>query len=205
MATFFFIALGKQAVAFGFGQFAPIAGGEGEVGKRQRADAHADKAEGRMTNGGGHAADLAVFAFGEFEGKPGVGHVFADTNRGIARWKRRRCIEKLDTAGPRAMLAEQYAAGSETGECIGGRNAFHLRKIFPRVCVARIEKAVNEGAFVGKDEKALAIGVEPAGGIHARGQVEAGQRVPGRAGFGRELREDAVRFVECDEHGGGDG
>ena len=51
-----------------------MAGGQG--GEAEIADADAEEAEGGVADGGGHAADLAVFAFDEFEADPAVGHAF---------------------------------------------------------------------------------------------------------------------------------
>jgi hypothetical protein len=194
------VSSGEELLALGGGEFAGVAGLEGERFEREGANADADQAERGVADGGGHAADLAVFAFGEFEGEPGVGNVFADANRWVALREVRRCIEKVGTAGERAVFAERDTAGGKAGEGVGRRDAFDLGEVFPRVGVAWVEEAVDEGAFVGEEEKALAIGVETADGVDARREVEGGERAPLRAGLGGELGEDAVGFVEGEEH-----
>lgn len=67
--------------------------------------------------------------------------------------------------------------------------------------VARIEEAGVETGLVAEEQEALAVGVEAAEGVNAGGQAEVGERAPFGAGLGRELREDAVGFVEREQHG----
>src|SRR4051794_39828241 len=50
-------------------EVAPAAGGE--VAQDDRADGDADEAQGRVADGGGHAADLAVAALAEGQAEPG--------------------------------------------------------------------------------------------------------------------------------------
>lgn len=49
-------------------------------------------------------------------------------------------------------------------------------------------------AVVGEGEQPLAVGVEPAGGIHARDGHELLERAV--SALGRELADDPVRFVQ---------
>ena len=104
-------ALREELLALGGGEFAGVAGSQCERGQCKRADADAEEAERGVADSGGHAADLAVFAFGEFDGDPGVGNVFAKADRWIARREIGRCIEKSGTARKRAVFAERDAAG----------------------------------------------------------------------------------------------
>jgi hypothetical protein len=55
-----------------------------------------------MTDGGGHASDLAVAAFDEFEFDPAVGDVLAKADGRIARGDDRLGIEERDSAWPGA-------------------------------------------------------------------------------------------------------
>jgi hypothetical protein len=195
-------ALREELLALGGGELAGVAGCECESGECERTDADAEQAERGVADGSGHAADLAVFAFGEFEGDPGVGDVFAETDRWIAWREIGRCIEKPGTAGERAVFAERDAAGGEAIDGIGARDAFDLSVVFARVRMAWVEKAIDEGAFVGEEEQAFAIGIEAADGIDARREAELGECAPCGAGLRGELREDAVGFVEGEEHAG---
>ena len=101
------------------------------------------------------------------------------------------------------MFAECDAAGSEAGEGFDRGDALHLGVIFAWMGMPRIEQAINESAFVREEEKAFAIGVETADRVDARRQIEFGECAPVGAGLGGELREDAVGFVESEEHGRG--
>lgn len=167
------------------------------------ADADAEQAQRRMSDRGGHAADLAVFPFRQFEGEPGIGHGFAETDRRIAGRHGGRGVEPAGAAGQGAVVAEIDAAAGESGEGGGRRQPFHLGPIFAAVGVLGIEETGIEAGLVAQKEQAFGIGVEAAEGVHGRRQLEFGERAPTRTGFGRELREHPVRFVEGAEHGGG--
>ena len=151
-----------------------------------------------MADSGGHAADLTVFAFGEFEGEPAVANVFPYANRWVAWSDAGRCIETAGTAGKGAVVADGHAEC----ECFEGGSvgdAFDLDPVLARVCVPRIEETVDERTLVGEEEQAFAIGIEAADWVDARREFEIRERRPRGTGLGRELREDAVGFVEGDE------
>ena len=65
--------------------------------------------------------------------------------------------------------------------------------------VLRIGDALLEQAVVGEDEQALAVGIEPAGGIHAGHRQALGQGA--LAGLAGELAEHVEGLVEEDQHG----
>ena len=191
--------LRKDRGALGGGEFAPGAGGE--ITKGKVADAGAEQAERGVANGGGHAADLAVFSLREFEGEPGVGDGFSHADGRDARSDGGSGIEQARATGQRAIVVDRDAAAGEAGEGIRGRGAFNLRPVFAAMGVARIEEAGVETGLVAEEQEALAVGVEAAEGVNAGGQAEIGERAPFGAGLGRELREDAVGFVEREQHG----
>jgi hypothetical protein len=56
-----------------------------------------------------------------------------------------------------------------------------------------------ESRFIAQEEQPLGIRVEPANGINAGGEGKPGQGAVAR-GVRSELGQDAVRFVEFDEH-----
>ena len=57
-----------------------------------------------------------------------------------------------------------------------------------------------EVEFVSEQQKSLGIGIESAERIDVPRQSKVGERAPAGAGFGRELREHAVGFVERQQH-----
>jgi hypothetical protein len=79
-------------------------------------------------------------------------------------------------------------------------DALHLGVIFARMGVPRIEEAVDESAFVGEEEEPFAVGIETADRVNARRETKLGKRAPLGAGLRRELRKNAVGFVESEEH-----
>lgn len=167
----------------------------GEIAEREVADADAQEAERGMAHGGGHAADLAVFAFDELEREPGVRDGFADADGGIAWRKGGWWGEKADAAGERAEVAEVESAAAEARERIRRWNTFDLGPVFAAVGVLGIEQAGIEAGFVAEEEEAFGIGVEAAEGVNVFGEREVSEGAPAGAGLGRELGEDAVRFV----------
>ena len=193
------VASREDGGALGGGEFAPLAGGE--IPKGKVADAGAEQAERGVANGGGHAADLAIFSLREFKGEPGVGDGFSHADGRDARSDDGSGIEEVRAAGQGAVIVDRDAAAGEAGEGIRGRGSFDLRPVFAAVGVAGIEQPGVETGFVAEKEEALAVGVEAAEGVDAGGEGEVGERAPFRAGLGRELREDAVGFVEREQHG----
>lgn len=214
---------GEDGLAFGGGEDAPVTRGQGT--EPELADADADEAEGGVSDGGGHAADLSVFAFVEFEGDPAIRHGFAVSDGRVACGQDERGLgaegdgvlggvgpgredlgwwfEETGAAGSGEVVADAHAA-FELAEGFRGWDAFDLDPVFARVCVARVEDTCGEGGFIGEEEKAFGVGVEAADGVDAGWEPELceGQL----AGvIGCELGEDAAGFVEGDEHGGGVG
>jgi len=193
------VASREDGSALGGGEFAPCAGGE--ITKEKVADAGAQEAERGVADGGGHAADLAVFSFDEFEGEPGVGDGFSHADGRVARGEGGSGIDEARATGQRAVIVDHDTAAGESGEGFGGGRALDLGPVFAAMGVARIEQSGVEAGLVAQEEQALAVGVEATEGVDAGGQGEVGERAPFRAGLGRELREDAVGFVEREQHG----
>ncbi|MEN9841075.1 MAG: hypothetical protein RL376_875, partial [Verrucomicrobiota bacterium] len=196
----------KNGGAFALGELAPSAGRaeQAEVFQGDAADAHAQEAEGGVADGGGHAADLAVFTFVEGQGKPGIGHVFAKAHgRHAVRKAVDLGLRYAAHADGRTGVVGQAHAGRETGEGGDVGDAFHLHPVFAFMGMAGVEQAGVETGFVGEEEQALAVGVEATQGVDAGRQFRAdiGEGAPLRTGFGGELGEHAVGFVESEEHG----
>ncbi len=122
-----------------------------------------------MAHRGRHAADLAVFAFDEFEGEPGVGDVFADADGRIAWRQSGRGIEQARGARQCAVVVERDATAGETDDGVGGRDAFDLRPVFAAVCVFRIEQTRVQARLVAEEQEAFRVGVEAAEGVNVFG------------------------------------
>lgn len=73
---------------------------------------------------------------------------------------------------------------------------FHLRPIGAGMRIFRIEEFGVQSGFVGKEEKSFAVAIESSERIDILRQSEFGQRALSGM-VRRELREDAVGFVEC--------
>ena len=94
-----------------------------------------------MAHGCGHATDLTVFAFDEFECDPSIWHGFPETNWRIARRQRRRRIKCACLAGQGGVIAN-FNATLQSGKCGSSRDALYLNPIFATVGVTRVEQLV---------------------------------------------------------------
>ena len=72
--------------------------------------------------------------------------------------------------------------------------------IFAAVTVAWIEKFGIQSGLVAEKQKALAVSVETAKCVNATGEFKIGERAPLRTRLRGKLRQDAVGFVEHEEH-----
>ena len=171
-----------------------------QISEQKIADPHPEEAEGRVADGGGHAADLAVFPLDQLERKPGIGDVLADPDRRNARREGRRGIEQAGAAGPGAVVVEGKVPAGELRESRGSGDTFHLGPVFAAVGVGRIEQARIETGLVAEKQQAFGVGVEASERVDSAGQAEIGERAPAGAGFGGELREDPVGLVKGEKH-----
>ena len=78
--------------------------------------------------------------------------------------------------------------------------AFHLRPINLRYLVPGLRDARLQDAVIGKQQQALAVGIEAAGGINAS-RVDVIRQGPA-ARLRAEFAGDTERLVEGDEHSG---
>lgn len=174
------------------GQFA-----EGEI-----ARAYADKAERRMADGGGHATNLTVFPFDQFEREPRVGDALTDADGRSPQVDGRGGLQHAGATRERAVSVDGDAAAGEVSECSRGGLAFDLCPVFAAMGVLGVEEAVVQPRFIAEEKQALGVGIEAAERIDSTGQTEFGEGPPTRSRLGGELREDAVRFVEGEQHVG---
>lgn len=153
-----------------------------------------------MTDGGGHASDLAIAAFDEFEFDPAVGDVLAKADGRIARGDDRLGIEERDSAWPGAVILDGDTRG-ELLEGFRGGDPFDLGPVGAGVAALGIEQAGIQAGFIAEQEQALGVGIESAEGVDVGWKTEPGEGTVGRT-VGGELAEDTVRFVEGDQHVG---
>lgn len=154
-----------------------------------------------MSDRGGHAADLAVFAFHELEREPGVGNVFAKANRRVARRQRGWWLETSNVARARGVVADPDAA-FEFRESAGIGNVLDLCPVFAAMPAVGVEQSGIEARFVAQEEQAFGVGVEAPERINVFRERELGERAPARSGLGSELRKDTVGFMKGEEHEG---
>ena len=172
----------------------------GEFSERESADAGADEAEGGVAGGGGHAADLAVFALAEFEGEPGGGDVVSLADGRVARGEIGIGIEEFGAAGEGAVAAD-LDAGAENFEGRFVGDAFDLDGVAAAVAEFRVKELVDDLVLVGEEEEAFGVEVEATDGEDGVGEIEFGEgALGGFVGVLVELAEDAEGFVEGEEH-----
>jgi len=99
----------------------PEAGAQGDqpgkyIAEGESADAFAKEAEAGEADGGGHAADLAVFAFAEFESEPGIDDFLANADGGIAVGVGRGLLESLGAAAQAFVTFDHDGSAAEFGE-----------------------------------------------------------------------------------------
>jgi len=153
-----------------------------------------------VTDGGGHAPDLTVAAFDEFEFDPAVGDILAKTDGRIARGDDRLGIEERDPAGTGAVILDGDT-GSELLEGFRGGNPLDLGPVGAGMAAFGIEQAGIQAGFIAEEQQALGVGIESAEGVDVGWKTEPGEGTVGRT-VGGELAEDTVRFVEGDQHVG---
>jgi hypothetical protein len=78
----------------------------------------------------------------------------------------------------------------------GGGVAFDLHPVAAPVAKAGIGEPLLESTVTGQQQQAFAVGIEAAGGIHRRHVDQVSQGLPAAAGFGAELAQYAIGFVQ---------
>jgi hypothetical protein len=146
---------GEDGGAVGFGEFAPLAGGE-VVWEVELADGYSEEAEGGMAGGSGHFADLAVAAFMQREFDPTGGNIFPFAN---GRVTRRNIGVDLFGLGGEGWASFYDQAGAEFLEGGLGDLAFDLGPVGAGVGLFGVEEFGVESGFVGEKEEAFAVAV----------------------------------------------
>ena len=156
--------LEKQRYFFAF-QLTPVAGLKLQIIEREAADADAEETKGWESDGGGHAADLAVFAFGEGELDPGGGHRLAETHGRITRWMRWLGIESRGEAGKGAEVLQIQAAALQKTESLLGDLSLDLGVVGAGMALAGIDEAICPAGLIAEQNEAFRIAIQSPNGI----------------------------------------
>ena len=143
-----------------------------EVTKRKSANAFPKKAESGVANRGGHAANLAVFAFSEFKAQPGVDDAFAIANRRVTIRNWGSLLECLGPTGKAGVAFDDDASASKLFKGSGLGFPFHKDEISTAVFEARTEKAIFEDFLISEKKEAFGVHVEPPKREASRREVE---------------------------------
>lgn len=155
----------------------------GKARQRPVPDLPADQAQCGMPDMGGHAPDLSVAPLRDGQPDPAIGHRFAKAHRGIARPE----IGRVDPLGLRRAGRPilQHDALPQRIERRVTRQALDLHQIGFRGLVPWIADAGLYPSIIGQDQQALAVAIQPPGGIDPRQVNEA--RKGGARSFGAVL------------------
>jgi len=149
-----------------------LAGGEG--GEIEGADTHPDEPQGWVADGGGHAADLAVSAFDEFEGDPAIGDGLTHPD-GRGPWGdvRLRFQEPGTAWEGRAALDDDTLAELVDGFGVG--YSFDLDPVPAGMGMSGLEQSLIPMGFIAEEEETLGIGVQSSDGVDAGRELEFGE------------------------------
>ena len=119
-----------------------------------------------MTNGGGHAANLAIAAFAQRDREPRSWDCASFANRRDARPNSGR-MESFDLGGSGHAVAQHHAAPQLLQRRIR-RNMLHLHPIKFGQFVLRIANAVLQRARISQHQQAFAVVIEPSSRVDIR-------------------------------------
>src|SRR5438093_5276376 len=123
--------------ALGLGQRSPGSGWE--LAQFNSTDAHADQAQGGMSNGSGHAPHLAVLALDQLQAEPAGGDGFAEADGWLSGWDLWLRVQNPGAAR-QGFAALNHQAFLEASEGIGCRNSFDLRPVLALVSVQWVQE-----------------------------------------------------------------
>ena len=113
-----------------------------EIVEREIANTHSNQAQCGMADSGRHSPDLAILAFDKLQREPGVGDVFAKSDRWVARRhgrRRRRKYPCLAWAG--AIASEIDPSRGQLRQGIGEGHPFDLCPILAAMTMLGIEQS----------------------------------------------------------------
>ena len=155
-----------------------------------------------MARRGRHSPHLPVLPLEYRQFDPRRRDVLPEPDRNGPGREIRIRVEESYRGRPEWVSVEDESPPGKSPERRCVRNSFHLDKIRAGMSEDRFQEPPREGPVVRQDEKAFAVGVEPADRIDIRRKrAEIAQRaVLPRVRPGRELRQDAEGFVEDESH-----
>jgi hypothetical protein len=160
----------------------------------EKSDPHPDEAQSGVSDGGGHATDLAVFAFSESEGDPASRNRLSEPDGRFARREIRLRLEEPRAARPDAASLNHQVL-FELPQCGRFRNAFDLDPILAFVSAGGMQEAMVQIRFIAQKQKTLRIRIQPSDRVNPFWKTKLRQRAVARSISG-ELRKHPVRFVE---------
>lgn len=142
-----------------------------QIAQPKISDAHAKQAQGRVTDRGGHFADLAIFSFHQFQRNPAVLDGLPKTNRRIARRDDRLRIKDASVAGE-CFAAFDHDATFQFTQLFHRWNPLDLRPIFPLMSLTGVKQLPVQLRLIAHEQQAFGIGVEPANGPYLLRKTE---------------------------------
>lgn len=169
---------------------APIHQVDGDTQQPQRGQAHRR----------GHPSHLPVTTLAHFQLQPAGRHLQTMPDR----WLPLRPARIRQAAHPcrQGQPALKLHAPAQTLQGLLAGDALHLHVVATPVPPARIGEAMLQSSIGGQQQQALAVGIEPTGGIDSGDGNVGGQGLPATAGLRAELAENAVGLVEQDRRQG---
>jgi len=166
----------------------------------ERIIAHADtnEAKRRVAHGGGHPTHLPVAPLAKRQFQPRRRDVLAKPHGRMARPKVGRHVEQARAGRARRAVVQLYAA-FEPKEGVGIGEALDLNEVDLLLPETGVGESLLKPTVVGEQHEAFAVVIETSGRINLLHGHEIRQRRPFGA-IGRELADDAERFVEQQKH-----
>ena len=156
-----------------------------------------------MARRGRHSPHLPVLPLEYRQFDPRRRDVLPEPDRNGPGREIRLRVEESHHGWPECVPVQDKRSLGKPPECRWFGNSFHLDTIRAGMTEDRVQEPSREGPVVRQDEKAFAVGVEPADRIdirRKRGEIAQRAVLP-RVRPGRELRQDAEGFVEDECHG----
>ena len=130
------------------------------IPKLEIPDHHANQPQGRVPDGGRHAAHLVILAFDEFQGDPAIRDGFAGPDRRVTRSDLRLWVEHPYVAGERLVIANLHA-GRQLRQSVACRDALDLRPITPPMTMAGMQEPIDQRPIIAEEQEPFALRVEP--------------------------------------------
>lgn len=193
---------GEDSGALFFVEFPPSS--DGEIAERKGSNAFAHESQTGVSDGGGHATNLAVLALAEFKTEPGIDNGLTNANRRIAFGEAGVLFENLCAAGQAAVAFDDEFPAAEFGHGRIGGLPFDKNEVPAAMLELGMKEAVFECLLVGEEKQAFRVHVQSSQRENLWREVEfleGAMLLVARVRV--ELTEDTVGLVKGDEHGVG--